>query len=168
MEEKKLTPEEEELLKFYVKPHAKISREVEEKDLQKVLEDGEKMYKLCSIKRGLFPSALAIAHQQINDSDPMRFFVTCNGDIMINPVIIRHTNQPIEDLEGCMSFPYDMPVKVPRWYKITAEYITVDEEALENGIYKFGNKVTAKLKGIEARYFQHEIDHLNSKYIYSI
>lgn len=157
------TPEELELMKLYVEPHWKVSREVTDKDMEKVMEDAEKMYKLCTIKRGLYPSLLAIAHPQIDDKDPMRFFVTCNGDVVINPVIIRHTNNSQKNIEGCATFPMDMPVEKSRWYKITAEHYIPD---ISEDVVKIGPKVIAKLKGIEARFFLHELDHLNGKNIY--
>lgn len=159
----KYTPEELELLKLYVESHRKISRDVVDSDLKRVLEDADKMWKLCKIKSGLYPSAVAIAHPQIDDKDPLRFFVTCNGDAVINPVITRHTRNTKRDLEGCLTFPLGMPTNKDRWYKIEAEHYTID---LSDGGLKMGPMVIAKLKGFEARFFQHEVDHLNGIYIY--
>lgn len=159
------TPEELELLKLYVEPHNKISREVTEADLKRVLADSEKMWALCNIKRGIYPSAIALAHPQIDDKDPLRFFVTCNGDVVINPVITRHTNSTKKDIEGCLTFQMDMPIQKERWYKIEAEHLTID---ISGDGLKMGPMVLAKLKGFEARFFQHEVDHLNGIYIYNV
>lgn len=71
--------------------------------------------------------------------------------ICINPRILKNGRDIAVIREGCMSINngYDL-IKVPRWRVIDVEY--VDEN---NHI----NLVT--LKGLEARIFQHEIDHLN-------
>lgn len=81
-----------------------------------------------------------------------RFFVMrqpAGNRMCFDPVILKH-GRDIEILsEGCMSLP-GLRVPVPRWRIVTVEY-TNDKK----------NRVTLTLKGLEARIFQHELDHLN-------
>jgi peptide deformylase len=66
-----------------------------------------------------------------------------------NPWIMFGDNNKIEDNEGCLSFP-NLWLKVQRHDKITASY-------LDNA----GKQCIIELEGIDARCFQHELDHLN-------
>jgi peptide deformylase len=66
-----------------------------------------------------------------------------------NPHILLGDNDLIEDREGCLSFP-ELWLKVKRHNKITAMY-------LDNT----GKQCIIELEGIDARCFQHELDHLD-------
>lgn len=66
-----------------------------------------------------------------------------------NPWIMFGDNNKIEGDEGCLSFP-NLWLKVQRHSKITAAY-------LDN----MGKQCIIELEGIDARCFQHELDHLN-------
>jgi peptide deformylase len=66
-----------------------------------------------------------------------------------NPWIMVGDNDLITSDEGCLSFP-NLWLKVPRHNKITASY-------LDNA----GNPCIIELEGLDARCFQHELDHLN-------
>lgn len=66
-----------------------------------------------------------------------------------NPWILFGDNDKIEGDEGCLSFP-NLWLKVQRHNKITAAY-------LDNT----GKQCIIELEGIDARCFQHELDHLN-------
>jgi len=152
--------EKVDFLKYYVKPHKKISREVEKNDLYIVLKDLHIMYNLCFTQRGKFGGAMAVAHSQINDKDPLRFFITKDKKIVINPIITRHTNHTVDSLEGCLSFPDNSMIVVQRWNKCEVKYFTLDKD---------GNKlveVFEKLNGTEAKVFQHELEHLDGSAIY--
>lgn len=149
--------EAKELVKRYVAPHKKSGRDVVDiKDRERAFKEADAMHKLCFIRRGPFPSAFAIAHTQICDEDPLNIFTTREGLTIINPKITRHTNALIFAKEGCMSYPDADPLQstVGRWYKIEVEYFVFDHNTLS-----LISKV-AKLKGIEARIFQHEVAHL--------
>ncbi len=65
-----------------------------------------------------------------------------------NPYIMFGDNDFIHDDEGCLSFP-NLWLKVPRHNKITAAY-------LDNA----GKQCIIELEGLDARCFQHELDHL--------
>jgi peptide deformylase len=155
-----------ELVQLYVKPHKKISREVTEADIPRVMEDGEKLYRLCHTPVGIYPSGFAVAHPQITEEDCLRFYVTYDEDIIINPVIVNHTKTLVYDLEGCMSEPLTMPMKIGRWYKIVLQYQTIEER--EEGVFTLSEVRTVKLKGRDARVAQHECHHLDSVYISDI
>jgi peptide deformylase len=66
-----------------------------------------------------------------------------------NPWIMFGDNNKIEGNEGCLSFP-NLWLKVERHNKITAAY-------LDNT----GKQCIIELEGIDARCFQHELDHLD-------
>lgn len=66
-----------------------------------------------------------------------------------NPWIMLGDNDKIEGEEGCLSFP-NLWLKVKRDNKITASY-------LDNT----GKQCIIELEGIDARCFQHELDHLD-------
>lgn len=66
-----------------------------------------------------------------------------------NPWIMFGDNDKIEGNEGCLSFP-NLWLKVERHNKITAAY-------LDNT----GKQCIIELEGLDARCFQHELDHLD-------
>lgn len=71
--------------------------------------------------------------------------------VMINPVITRHTQDTKISREGCLSFP-KLGTKVPvkRFFKVTVEYFDINWKPQRYN-----------LKGFEAYCVQHELDHLN-------
>jgi peptide deformylase len=66
-----------------------------------------------------------------------------------NPYIMYGDNDLDEGDEGCLSFP-NLWLKVKRSPKITAAYID-----------NTGKQCIIELEGIDARCFQHELDHLD-------
>ncbi len=72
--------------------------------------------------------------------------------IVVNPRIIQRSKQIEEDWEGDLSS--NIRGLVPR-----AKTCTVI------GLDRYGKKVTFKLSGFHARVFQHEIDHLDGKFL---
>ncbi|HLJ68214.1 MAG TPA: peptide deformylase [Chloroflexota bacterium] len=83
---------------------------------------------------------------------PLRAIVTNVDDkvrVVINPEIVEQSDEEYEDDEGCLSIPgWWGPVK-----RRTA--VTV------RGLGRTGKPVKIKAEGLEARCFQHEIDHLD-------
>lgn len=156
-------------LKRYVAPHRVKSRWVMGTDIERVIKDGGIMLTLCTIPRGMYGNISAIAHPQIDDRDPLRFFVLVDGKVIINPVIIDHTKVPVFKDEGCMSYP-ETPIKkeVPRYNKITVRYQTLVHKKTAEGksVPVLSRWVDEKLSGNLANVFQHEIHHLNQVYIY--
>ena len=145
----------------YVAPHKKISRPVLESDMKRVVEEAHILYNLCYTERGLYLTGLAVAHSQIDDKDPLRLFVTKDKKIVINPVITRHTNHPLDRTEACLTFPNERPIIVQRWNKVTVSYNVMNNDG------SIGDIVTEDLIKLESQMFQHEMDHLDGKYIFN-
>lgn len=115
----------------------------------------EEMAKLCKEPLGKYPSALALAHCQVDHDNPLRFFVLADGEVFINPKILIGTTQ-ITRTEGCYSYPFRDVKKVKRYDRISVEFTNVK-----------GRQIKTSVKGELAHIFQHEIDHMNGKHIYS-
>lgn len=162
-EEKKL----ENLLLRIVAPHSKISREVLESDIERVVEEAKVLYALCFMANGLAVGAKAMAHPQIEDKDPLRFFVTADKKLIINPIITKHTNTTVESKEGCFSFKDNPPIVVQRWHKIEVEFITLMVDSENKDKFKFSSILKEKLSGLEARIWQHEQNHFDGLYIFN-
>lgn len=148
----------------YVLPHKKISRTVQPEDTDRMIADALVMQEMCSVPPKYHLPAFAIAHSQIDDVDPLRFFVTREGDIIINPVILSHDHRPVLRKEGCTTFGSSIPpADVARVRKLVVEYFVIEDEVMKTWIKK---KHT--VNGQKAQIFQHEIDHMNAKYVYDI
>ena len=143
-----------------IKPHKINSVECQTQDIPRIKKDGEQMIKLCFRPIGKYKGGFAVAHPQVTASNPLRFFATKNGSIIINPKIVRHTEHQINHKEGCLSFANNEMTNALRWYKCEVEYFVIE-----------GNdfvKKTENLKDMDAYIFQHEIDHFDSVYIYDL
>jgi peptide deformylase len=68
---------------------------------------------------------------------------------MVNPYIVKRSEEQIPLLEGCLS----IPDRLGRVYR--ANHLQV------KGQDRFGNPFDMEVEGYVARAFQHEIDHLN-------
>lgn len=142
-----------------VSPHSKTSREVTDADVPKLDALALVMHALCLTPHGCHDGGYAVAHSQIDDQDPMRFFVTKELEVIVNPRVTGSTKVPCQKREGCLTFPDRQGTVVPRFNKLTVEYWKFKEGRLEGPI-------TEDLKGLRAQIFQHEIDHMNAKYIF--
>ncbi len=71
--------------------------------------------------------------------------------VVLNPKIVKSSGNKIEMEEGCLSVPGKYGA-VPR-----AERVTLEGYNLE------GKKIKIKARGLLARVFQHEVDHLDGK-----
>lgn len=94
--------------------------------------------------------AAGIAAPQIGVSK--RFFVMRPGVlwwVCINPEIVKVSEEWSNSDEGCLSLP-GLRRKVHRPTSISVEFFNVDWQ-----------KESWNLHGINARVFQHELDHLN-------
>lgn len=83
---------------------------------------------------------------------PYRCFVIADADKVMgffNPRIVSYSVDGITMKEGCLSFP-GLALDIERPSLISIEY--------ENEI---GITMKAEIKGVAARCFQHELDHLN-------
>ena len=162
----KYTLELTRLMGRYVTPHNKKSRWVTQEDITRVLHDAQDMLAMCGLPHGKHNGALAIAHSQIEDQDPLRFFVLPNGMVVINPVITNHTKFGQGKEEGCMSFPLESIKKdVLRYNKVEATYQTLRQIDGEETPALTG-PVSESLNGRGAQIFQHECGHLNGCNVY--
>lgn len=153
-------PPEVPVITRYVPWHQKLSREVTEGDIQTVLKESPVLGKLCHTPVGVYGGANAVSHPQIDDKDPLRFFVSSSGEVIINPVIIEHTKTPVDSVEACTSFPEKPPVTVQRYHKIKVKFqqLTLEKNLSEPREEDFS--------GPEAKALQHEIAHMNGHSIY--
>lgn len=96
-----------------------------------------------------FHKAQGLAANQVGL--PHRVFVMDGLEpvVCFNPELLNVIGEPIALVEGCLSFP-DLELRIKRPPTIQVRY--VDE---------FGRTGTRTLTGIDARCFQHELDHLN-------
>jgi peptide deformylase len=69
--------------------------------------------------------------------------------VMINPHLVSHCGEVVNDWEGCLSVP-GIRGLVPRYRQIEIEYTN-----------RSGKLVRRELTDFVARIFQHELDHLN-------
>lgn len=170
----KIREEQVKLAGHYVKPHQKKSRWVTDEELDRVVKDSEVMARMCMVGRGDYTNAVGLAHTQINDTDPLRFFVRYESGqmnpalVIVNPVIVN-TNGNLEyDIEGCLSYPEEPMIKVARFRKIKLEFQTILSGTDEKGETKYTLSPVSSmyLKDGEARIVQHEVCHLNGWNIY--
>lgn len=93
---------------------------------------------------GLAANQVGIAYRvfaiKLSDREPF---------CMFNPKLLGYSTALEEGEEGCLSFP-DLWLKVKRYSIITAEYLDTQ-----------GKACTITLKGLDARCFLHELDHLD-------
>jgi len=68
---------------------------------------------------------------------------------VVNPEIVRHSEERIEGVEGCLS--------IPGWAGSVERHEWVDVK----GLNRSGGKFKLRAQGWLARIFQHEIDHLD-------
>ncbi len=82
---------------------------------------------------------------------PFRFFLWRNIAVsaIINPMLTGHSDETDVKVEGCFSFPGKLTGK-RRWVEIGVSY--TDE---------LNRPVIRTLRGMPARMFQHELDHLD-------
>ncbi len=69
--------------------------------------------------------------------------------VMINPQLLNHSDEVVQDWEGCLSVP-GIRGLIPRYRSIEVEYVSRE-----------GRLVRQELNDFVARIFQHELDHLN-------
>ena len=146
-------------MQIILKQCKRHSRKVMKADHEKIKSIASDMIDVCRAPLGKYPSALAVAHCQVDHDDPMRFFVTHDGRVIINPVILAKSDVIMEK-EGCYSFPFRDAKRVKRFSKVTVkfEYMGTD------GTVK--TELSKDFEGDWARVFQHELDHFKGKAIY--
>lgn len=149
-------------MKKIIFPHPKKqSRIVTENDLSVVEKDSKDLLRICFESIGKYPGAIAMAHVQIEEKDPLRFFVKSDGEIVINPKI-KERYDKYTHVEGCMSFPFRDTKKVARQREVMVECYS----AYVGERVKLDKKVNLLLTDLDAAMYQHEIDHFNLNLLY--
>jgi len=151
-----------------VKPHTKKSRPVTDDDTNKIQDDLQVLYQLCRTPVGMYQGAYAMAHAQINDTDPLQLFVMNNMLIVCNPVITRHSGYTKDSKEACVTFSDREMTTVQRWQKIDCEYQTIQVDPTDSTKFKLSETIKESLSGRSAWIFQHEADHGSGCYIYKL
>jgi peptide deformylase len=88
---------------------------------------------------------LVVVHLPKNEEDPQGG----KDFVLVNPQIVEASPQKVEGIEGCLSMPTWFG-RVIRW-----EWITVKARNVQ------GKPIRIRARGLLARAFQHEIDHLD-------
>ncbi len=127
----------------------KISRKVTVSD--DISELIKEMVYLCYLPIGRYSGGLAVAHCQVDNQDPMRFFVT-KEEVYVNPKILEKINK-VKTREGCLSFSTRAEKKLHRYNIIVVQHGL--DEKIET------------IEGKLAHVFQHEIEHFQGKDIYN-
>lgn len=139
----------------FIPPHRKASRLATPEDIDRIANECMKMVELFQE----FPNCVGIAHPQIEEKDPLRFFLT-KDEVVINPVMTRHGSYTVPGAEGCMSYQGRPHLMKDRYHKIDVSYQTLREGKLVD--------VERTVSGYMARIFQHEMDHLDGRYCYDV
>lgn len=143
----------------YVKPHQVLSRHCSTEDVPRIIHDVEIMMKFLTIPRGLHTAgALALAHSQFDDKEPLKFFIDRN-ECYVNPRIVTRIGMQKMCSEGCLSLPDTKPQNIMRHYKLVVEYQTIEDDDT------LSEKKQKIVKQQEAQIWQHEIDHMHGKYV---
>jgi peptide deformylase len=161
-----------------IEPHHQISRDVTEDDIPRVLSEAEQMLDLVAelVADRVFANIFALAHSQVEKDDPLRFFVLNpahpyikdnwnlaeHGFLVLNPSITRHTKTTVERAEGCVTFSGRTAAIIERWNKCEVEFRPV----LSADSVLAAAPIHLSLSSLMAQVFQHEIDHMEAKYVY--
>ncbi|KRM10229.1 peptide deformylase [Lapidilactobacillus concavus DSM 17758] len=135
------------------------------KDMMEYLENSQ--VPELSEKYGLRPG-VGLAAPQVGVSEMMAAVLVPSNEengkplfkeVIINPVIISHSVQPValSEGEGCLSVDKDIPGYVVRHDRITLRYTDVK-----------GEQHKIRLRDYPAIVCQHEIDHLNGHLYYDL
>lgn len=142
------------------------SREVTNEDIPRILQTLPIMNVLLAKKGGL-----ALAHIQVADKDPLRFYVHKSGSFLINPEIIRHTEHTVEKKEGCLSYCTKAPIMMDRYRKIEVRYQTIQygdsPQVPKESPPVLSEPEVMSLVGEDAQITQHEIEHMDGFNIYN-
>jgi len=141
----------------------KQSRKVLEKDIAKIRKLIPDIHATCHEPIGFHKhGAMAITHCQVDQKDPMRFFVLVDGSTVINPVIKKYVGEIVRHEEGCMSYvDTNHLIGVDRYKKLIVSFT-----GLADADSELEEIECIPMTGDLAYIFQHEVDHMNGKHIY--
>lgn len=159
------------LIMRVVNPHEKKSRPMTDDDFGLIDNDLKLLYDLCFVRNGLYNGCYAMSHPQVEDITPCQVFVTCEREIIVNPVITNHTKTTVDSIEGCFTFPHLPPIVVQRWHKIECDFQTVMIDPEDSEKMKLSSVQHRSLSGHWAKVWQHECQHFmggKEQYIYPL
>lgn len=115
-------------------------------EIRKIVED---MFESMYAARGIGLAAPQIGlSQQIIVLDGSPHYEDCEKIALVNPVILENKGEDVMT-EGCLSVP-GLEGDVARATELVVQ-----------GLDLSGKQIEIKAKGMQARIFQHEIDHIN-------
>jgi peptide deformylase len=142
------------MLKLVTSPNPILNKQLPDFDFDNPVMDPyqleEEMIKLMAEKNGI-----GLAASQVGIEARMFTIITCNLSgvstpfAVFNPKVIAASEELEDDEEGCLSFP-GLFFNVKRSAHIVVEFLDRDK-----------NPVIIRLDGIDARCFQHEMEHLD-------
>lgn len=140
-----------------------VSRPVTDEDIPRIIETMPIMNDLLAKKLGI-----ALAHIQVVDKDPLRFYVHKSGSFMINPEIIRHTQHTVDKKEACLSYCTKAPIIKERYHKIELRFQTIQNTTSVAGkaMQVLSEPKIVSMVGEDAQVVQHEIEHMDGFNIY--
>jgi peptide deformylase len=136
-------------MKLIKYPNEILEREVKEVDLENPVFDPIELKKemvefmIANNGIGLSANQIGLDAQVFVMGDSVE-----NSTMCINPTVLQYTEETVDDIEGCLSFP-NVFVKIKRPKEILARYWN---ENLE--------ECTVKIEGYSAKCYLHELDHL--------
>lgn len=161
-------------MKIITPPHLKIASKVD--NIPDIISEAIEIQKMINNREVYAPGSkwdecFAVAQPQVSDK-PLRYFVlnskwkelikAYEGEFIVNPQLLSKDRESrIMFKEGCLSYPYRPPKKVKRFRKIEATYDIIDNKG------RITNIPSKVLEEIPAIVFQHELEHLNGKSIWT-
>lgn len=160
-----------------VKNHYLVSKEVKNyREIKSIARDMS-VFLDGGIKKGEYTEGFALAHCQVEDENPLAFFVVntkhvgklwehmviMNPEILKAPATIKKEDGTIVSnrvsyIEGCFSFPFRQPKSVERYFRIKVRYYIPGRFWMR--------KIERWIEGLPAHIFQHEEQHCRGKNIY--
>lgn len=133
------------------------TEEVDEENIEEKIKLTEEMVKFCADNGG---AGLAAPQVGINEKIVVWAFNDNYLQACFNPIYYPDSNKKTNTIEGCLSYP-ERNFYMERYKYIRAVYYLPNKD--KNGLIK----VAKKMRGEEAIVFQHEVDHLYGKTIFT-
>lgn len=164
-------------MKIILPPHLKPGQKVDDSVI--IIDEAKEICRGIQDNKFVTPGSIykdcfAIAQPQVSDR-PLRYFVInprlgaliakdLGGLLIINPRILsKNKESRIMHPEGCMSYPFRPMKKIKRFREISVTYDVVED--LNKPKVKTVQEIT--IRDFTALVFQHELEHLNGKNIWT-
>lgn len=129
------------------------ARDVWSTDMRRVAKDAEDMKYLLEHSR-LDAACGYLTHIHVARRDPLRFFITHTGEVVINPVILQASKERIMGEERCIYEDTVHPLERHSWIEV--QYVQFIDLLTPNVARR------KKIHTNEARHWLHAIDHLGA------